>query len=66
MSHGAEVSSGNVNRHPTVVVKFKSRSECRNQRQNEWDPGSVSTVRTSMWWSHGKQPDRQEAWDTVV
>ena len=40
--------------------------ECRNQRQNEWDPGSVSTVRTSMWWSHGKQPDRQEAWDTVV
>ena len=29
------------------------------------DPGSASTVRTTRWWSHGKQPDRQEAWDMV-
>lgn len=74
MSRGAEVTSGNVNwcampkpdRHPTVVVKFKSRSG-KSESKTEWmDPGSVSTVRTSRWWYHGKQSDRQEAFDTVV
>ena len=73
MSRGAEVSSGNMNwcavpkpdRHPTVVVQFKSRSG-KSESKTEWvDPGSASTVRTTRWWSHGKQPDRQEAWDMV-
>ena len=49
-------------RHPRVVVKFKSRSgktECM-------DPGSMATVRTARWWPHWKQPNRQEAWDRAV
>lgn len=74
MSKGAEVSSGDMSwcvvskpdRHPRVVVKFKSRSGKTESKTERMDPGSMATVRTARWRPHWKRPNRQEARDRVV
>lgn len=74
MSNGAEVSDGNISwcimpkpyRHHRAVVKFQSRSEKAESKTEGMNPGSVATARTTTWWPHQKQPNRQETWDRVV